>query len=112
MTDTIIIDIPATFASDHYDRDLPSGTIVRQGDRVWRFRCTVEELNEWLSDAEYYSDCAGQGWCLGTRGEALGLQSSARATAKRIRAALIAIAEAQRLARADVFDTEYAPEVI
>ena len=79
---TYQIDIPACFASDHFERDLPSGECIKTTKRLWTFVCTFEELEEWLSDADYYSDCAGFGWDMGT--EALGMQSSARATVKRV----------------------------
>jgi len=55
---TYLIDIPATFASDHLDRELPTGRLVRQGALRWTFDCTATELNEWLDDARYYSDPA------------------------------------------------------
>ena len=55
---TYLIDIPATFASDHLDRELPTGRLVKQGAKSWTFDCTADELNEWLDDAQYYSDPA------------------------------------------------------
>tara|TARA_R110000744_G_scaffold316691_1_gene423303 strand:+ start:130 stop:429 length:300 start_codon:yes stop_codon:yes gene_type:complete len=76
------IDIPETFAIDHAERSLPTGEEVKVLARTIRYRCTAPELREWLSDAEYYSDCAGQGWDMGP--SALGLQASARGTVKRI----------------------------
>ena len=79
---TYIIDIPKAFATDHEERDLPTGEKVKALARTIRYRCTAPELREWLSDAEYYSDCAGQGWDMGPYG--LGLQSSARGTVKRL----------------------------
>jgi len=78
---TYLIDIPARFAFDHEDRSLPTGEKVKVLARTVRYRCTAPELREWLSDAEYYSDCAGQGWDFGG---ALALQASARGTVKRI----------------------------
>ena len=84
---TIRVWIPALFASDHNDRDLPCGNLIAKHPRKgWCFDCTKEELEEWLSDSEYYSDCAGRGWDIGYG--ALALQSSARATATRVRAIL------------------------
>lgn len=80
------IDIPAKFASDHYERDLSSGTLIKRGRQIWTFECTEAELREWLEDAEHYSDCASAGWGMGR--EAVGLQASARATVKRVQAAL------------------------
>ena len=78
---TYLIDIPQVFAIDHAERDLPTGELVKVLARTIRYRCTAPELREWLSDAEYYSDCAGQGWDMGG---ALQLQASARGTVGRI----------------------------
>jgi hypothetical protein len=78
---TYLIDIPQAFAIDHAERDLPTGEQVKALARTIRYRCTAPELREWLSDAEYYSDCAGQGWDLGG---ALQLQASARGTVGRV----------------------------
>tara|TARA_R110002096_G_scaffold49663_7_gene131024 strand:+ start:102 stop:395 length:294 start_codon:yes stop_codon:yes gene_type:complete len=78
---TYLIDIPQVFAIDHAERDLPTGEQVKVLARTIRYRCTAPELREWLSDAEYYSDCAGQGWDLGG---ALQLQASARGTVGRV----------------------------
>jgi len=83
---TYDIDLPYTFCVDHEERELPSGTFVQMDEkrRLIRRRCTAPELREWLSDATHYSDCASYGWNLGSTGKALGLQSSARATVKRV----------------------------
>jgi len=78
---TYLIDIPKRFAIDHEERALPTGVQVKVLSRSIRYRCTAPELREWLSDAEYYSDCAGQGWDFGG---ALAMQASARGTVKRI----------------------------
>lgn len=79
--------LPAKFAQDHLDRCLPSGELVdssaNRGSMC--FRCTREELEEWISDSHHYSDCASEGWSIPN---ALGLQSSARATNKRAKEAL------------------------
>ena len=80
---TYLIDIPQVFAIDHEERDLPSGEKVKVLARTIRYRCTAPELREWLSDADHYSDCAGQGWDIGG---ALQLQASARGTVGRIAA--------------------------
>ena len=79
---TYTIDIPKLFATDHSERDLPTGRRVKTLSRTIRYECTVPELREWLSDATYYSDCAGEGWDMGDY--ALGLQASARGTAQRV----------------------------
>ena len=84
---TYLIDIPQVFAIDHAERDLPTGEQVKVLARTIRYRCTAPELREWLSDAEYYSDCAGQGWDLGG---ALQLQASARGTVGRVAKLFIA----------------------
>lgn len=76
-----LIDIPKCFAIDHAERDLPTGEQVKVLARTIRYRCTAPELREWVSDAEYYSDCTGQGWSMEG---AIGVQNSARATVKRI----------------------------
>jgi hypothetical protein len=81
--------IPACFASDHSERDLPCGEWLEEHKRKgWLFECTHAELAEWKSDADFYSDCAGFGWNFGEGGMALGLQSSARATVKRVSAVM------------------------
>tara|TARA_R100000781_G_scaffold13720_1_gene11776 strand:+ start:1268 stop:1573 length:306 start_codon:yes stop_codon:yes gene_type:complete len=79
---TYTIDIPKTFAIDHSERDLPTGREVKELARTIRYECTAPELREWLSDANYYFDCAGFGWDMGD--DAIGLQASARGTAQRI----------------------------
>lgn len=91
MTDTYQIDIPACFARDHFERDLPTGECVKQTKRLWTFVCTRDEIDEWRSDADYYSDCAGQGWDMGPG--AIGMQSSAQATVKRVDRLLTEIAQ-------------------
>ena len=83
LTRTIKVSIPPAFAVDHSDRDLPTGIKIEETKTGWTFKVTVEEYREWLSDARHYSDCAGQGWSMDG---ALGLQSSARATVKRLEA--------------------------
>ena len=78
---TYTIDIPKLFATDHSERDLPTGRKVKALSRTIRFECTAPELREWLSDANYYSDCAGEGWDFGNQ---LAMQASARGTAQRV----------------------------
>ena len=75
--------LPAYFAHDHIERELPYGEIVREGKQGVLIRCNDDELAEWLSDARHYSDCAGPGWDFDNR---LAMQASARATVKRIEA--------------------------
>ena len=50
------VKIPAAFASDHYDRELPSGELLNRGKLHYTFHCTIDDLKEWLDDAEFYSD--------------------------------------------------------
>ena len=78
---TYLIDIPKKFAIDHEERALPTGVQVKVLSRSIRYRCTAPELREWLSDAEYYSDCAGREWDFDG---ALAMQASARGAVKRI----------------------------
>ena len=81
-----VLDVPPVFAADHdVVRCLPTGYSLGMHGRLWRYSCTMEELREWLSDAEHYSDCAGFGWDFPGR---LGMQSSAQATAKRVRSVI------------------------
>jgi hypothetical protein len=75
------ITIPPAFAQDHVARDLPSGDYVKVTRRGWTFDCTRDDLEEWLSDATYYSDIA-QEHQMGR--EYFGLQCSARATVRRV----------------------------
>ena len=95
MVETIDVWLPAKFAQDHLDRCLPSGELIGQSHAAQRlhFRCNEEELREWISDSNHYSDCAAQGWDFNTRGKMLGMQSSARATNKLAKTALEKFAE-------------------
>ena len=47
MTTAYVIDVPATFASDHVDRELPSGELIKSTDKLWTFVCNENELIEW-----------------------------------------------------------------
>lgn len=86
MTTAYVIDVPATFASDHVDRELPSGELIKSTDKLWTFVCNENELIEWYSDADYYSDPAIVASMRSSCGPGIiGLQSSARATLKRLR---------------------------
>ena len=80
-TKTILINVAPRFAMDHSDRDLETGREVCRSNCYITYEVNVSELREWLSDARFYSDCAGQGWTMHNAG---GLQSSARATVKSI----------------------------
>ena len=81
---TYVIDLPFNFAYDHEDRELPTGEFVKLLHNTIRYRCTAPELREWLSDAEFYSNCAtsGAGWS--DPQDNRGLQDSARRTGARV----------------------------
>jgi hypothetical protein len=81
---TCRVTIPPVFADDHESRELPTGIRLSENRSGVTYEVNRYEFYEWLSDADYYSDCAGQGWDLGDHSTALGLQSSARATVKRL----------------------------
>tara|TARA_R110000751_G_scaffold228642_1_gene330264 strand:+ start:172 stop:510 length:339 start_codon:yes stop_codon:yes gene_type:complete len=85
--DIFTIEIPKRFYIDHQERDLESGKIIKELATRYRCECTADDLREWLSDAEFYSDCASAGWSDPQYN--LGLQSSARATAARVRALMV-----------------------
>ena len=72
--------LPGYFARDHAERDLPTGHVFKAGRRQWHVLLTMPELEEWLSDATYYSDCNGPGWDIS---DGPILQASARTTVKR-----------------------------
>ena len=86
MTTAYVIDVPATFASDHVDRELPTGKLINRTAKLWTFVCNEDEIIEWYSDADYYSDPAIVASMRSSCGPGIiGLQSSARATLKRLR---------------------------
>lgn len=76
--------LPEHFYVDHMERDLPAGEVIDKGRRGVLVRCDDDTLAEIRSDADYYSDCASEGWDLGDHHVALAMQASARATVKRI----------------------------
>ena len=77
------IKIPKKFYDDHQERDLPAPAIVKNLSKHYLIdQVESAEIAELLSDAMHYSDCAE--WWEGS----IGMQSSARATAKAIRKAL------------------------
>lgn len=71
MNDAIIARFPATFAADHYEtRLLPSGALIERNQRHYIFAIksgtesyegrdklltAKEVLEEWVSDADYYT---------------------------------------------------------
>lgn len=73
--------IPTAFYHDHAERDLPTPTIIGHKSGGYLIRLDDEATSELLSDADYYADPWGPE-------VTIGLRSSARATAKAIRAAM------------------------
>ncbi len=56
----LTVRLPRLFAEDHYERDLPTGELVSESKRFMTFRITDKEtLDEWISDASFYSDVTG-----------------------------------------------------
>lgn len=53
------VTLPATFWTDHVDRDLPCGAIVSSNGRSVTVECTPAELSELESDARYYASSGG-----------------------------------------------------
>ena len=84
-----MIRIPKRFYDDHVERDLEAPEIIKETKRHYYInKYPSDYLAELLSDAKYYSDCAGEGWnWVGYGGIGLAMQSSARATVKAIEAA-------------------------
>jgi hypothetical protein len=81
------IDLPVRFMDDRAERALPCGNedgISQSNPRLRTYYVTREELADIAHDAEHYSDVTQ--WA-GERAY-FGLEQSARATAKRARAAL------------------------
>lgn len=75
------VKLPAVFWRDHYERDLPSGRLLKETRSEVTIEATDAELAEILHDAEHYADKYGPD------GEGLsGLKASARATIKRLTA--------------------------
>ena len=88
----MIIKIPLTFADDHdIARELPSGTRIHADKRHATYDVTREDLQAWLSDAEFYAD--REYWLSATGGvegyaEILYLVRSAERSLPIIRAAI------------------------
>lgn len=84
------IKLPPVFYWDHVARDLPGGQLLRETKSFVEVELSEEDARELLDDAEYYADPATVREMLAESpgGAALGLQSSARATVKRLRVAL------------------------
>ena len=88
------ISLPAIFAADHCSRELPSGDLVKENKRFLTFDCTEDQLQDWLSDAYFYSNIE---WMSGDTGQFSSLQQSARSTFSRIRKVLSDIEELREL---------------
>lgn len=76
------IELPKQFWNDHSNRNLPSGQLLEVRKTTVVIEVTVEELNEILDDARFYSD---SNYVISEMGrEYIGLVSSARATVRAI----------------------------
>lgn len=51
--------LPVTFYDDHADRELASGEVIKRTTHRVLIEATKNDLNELLSDAEYYSNRFG-----------------------------------------------------
>lgn len=83
--DRIAYTIPRVFFDDHIGRDLPPYDyegVVKKDKSTYTILLTPDEVSELLSDADHYSSVVW--WA--EDGSYFGLQSSARATVKRIKA--------------------------
>jgi len=79
----MLIRIPKVFYDDHViGMNLPAPEVIRETKSHYFIDSKSKDLAELLNNANHYSDCAGIGWDF--EGQ-LGMQSSARATAKAIR---------------------------
>ena len=53
----ITVQLPVMFAADHIERDLPHGEVLSENKRYVTLRIEAQAVaDEWLSDADYYSD--------------------------------------------------------
>jgi hypothetical protein len=84
--------VPRAFFDDHINRELPpfdagtcslpDGVIVKTTRSTYTVLLTTDEMAELWSDADYYSDIVK----MSEDNSYLGLQTSARATVKRLQA--------------------------
>ena len=58
---TTLVKIPATFASDRSDRELPMGNIVSRNKRHWVCEMDADTLADLEDDARYYRDMYDMG---------------------------------------------------
>lgn len=77
----ISVTLPLTFRTDREERDLPVGAPVKRVVGGMLVQISEADAREYLSDAEYYAHRDGPE-C------GIGIKSSARASVKRLRAAL------------------------
>ena len=74
------IRIPKRFYDDHVERDLPAPIVIKSTTKHYWIDSVGKAVVELLDDAEFYADADGPD-------VDTGLRSSARATARAIRAA-------------------------
>jgi hypothetical protein len=56
----VTVTLPRTFADDHEARECATGEVVRRSARTTTYRITDRDtFDDWLSDANYYSDQIG-----------------------------------------------------
>ncbi len=54
---SITLKLPVLFAQDHIARDLPHGEVLSENNRYVTVRVTTQAvIDEWLGDADYYSN--------------------------------------------------------
>ena len=73
------IKVPLYFFSDHYERELPTPSVLSRTARTVTVAANDPNLAELLNDAEYYADPDGD-W----EADCRGLIASARATVRAI----------------------------
>ncbi len=75
--------IPKRFYDDHLERDCSTSAVIRETQDHYFVALTQTQFDELMSDASYYSDAVEM---MGS--DYLGVQSSARATARALRKAV------------------------
>ena len=83
-SEPIIVDLPPVFYDDHVARELPAGRELKRTKRLVTVQLSLADFDELMNDAEHYAHADGPS---GYDGET-GLRASARATIKRLTAAL------------------------
>ena len=74
MLNGYLFKIPRLFYNDHVERDLPAPTVIRENKTHYWISLDGKHIDEFLSDADYYSSYEGMGK------EYYGIVASARAT--------------------------------